>query len=87
MSEEDLSLLKALISRKDSGSNWSRPMDLGAYDGSNHSSRLKRLADKGLVNRERRNSICNVIMRSARGSYVYSISDAGRAALHKNNAE
>jgi len=87
MPDEDVSLLKALIRREESGSSWSRPMDLGAHDGSNHSSRLKRLADKGMVKRARRNSICNVLMNSARGSYVYSISDAGRAALQKNNAE
>lgn len=86
MCNEDVSLLKALIWREASGNAWSRPMDLGAHDGSNHSSRLKRMAAKGLVSRERRNSICNVLIKSARGSYVYRIADAGRLASLQSQA-
>jgi len=80
MRDTDLELLKSLIRREASGHAWSRPMDLGASNRSNHSARLKRLADLGLVSRERRNSICNVLMNSARGSYVYRITEAGRLA-------
>lgn len=55
--------------------------DLGAWDGSSHSARLKRMSDKGLVERQRRNSICNVLLGSKRGSYQYRITSAGREAL------
>lgn len=84
--DENLQLLKSLARRAALGYEWSRPMDLGAYDGSGHSARLKRLNAKGLVERERRNSICNVILSSARGSYVYRISDAGRRLLAEDAA-
>lgn len=87
MREEDLSLLKALIRREASGNAWSRPMDLGASNRSNHSARLRRLAELGLVNRERRNSICNVLMNSARGSYVYSVTETGRLAYEAHKTE
>jgi predicted transcriptional regulator len=52
-------------------------MDLGATDASGHSAKLKKLIAKGLVQRERRNSICNVFLQSSRGSYLYSITEAG----------
>lgn len=81
ISEEDSRLLKTLIRRVDMGKTWSRPMDLGAWDGSSHSAKLKRLAEKGQVQRERRSSICNDIVRSARGSYEYTITEAGRKAV------
>jgi DNA-binding MarR family transcriptional regulator len=84
--DENLKLLKSLARRAALGHEWSRPMDLGAYDGSGHSARLKRLSAKGLVERERRNSICNVLLNSARGSYVYRISDAGRRLLAEDAA-
>lgn len=87
MHDDDISLLKSMLRLEDAGTKWSRPMDLGAHDGSNHSARLKRLAAKGLVSRERRNSICNEVMRSARGSYIYSITENGRAALQLNKTE
>lgn len=76
--DENRQLLKALARRAEHGIEWARPMDLGATDGSGHSGRLKRLCSKGLVERERRNSICNVLLNSARGSYVYRITAAGR---------
>lgn len=81
LSLEDKQILQSLARRADRDAPWCRPMDLGATDASSHSSRLKKLVDKGLVQRERRNSICNVIMNSARGSYLYSITQAGREAL------
>lgn len=81
LSLEDKQILQSLARRADRNDPWARPMDLGATDASNHSARLKKLVDKGLVQRERRNSICNVIMHSARGSYLYSITQAGREAL------
>ncbi|MBI6883116.1 hypothetical protein [Pseudomonas putida] len=81
ISQEDKSLLKSLAIRAKHGHEWSRPMDLGAHDSSGHSARLKRLAEKGLVSRERRNSIANMIVRSARGSYLYAITEAGQKAL------
>lgn len=80
LAEANKALLKSLLR---AGHEWSRPMDLGAHDGSGHSARLKRLTEKGLVERERRNSICNVLLNSARGSYVYRITAAGRAMLKK----
>lgn len=78
---EDKQLLQSLARRADRNDPWCRPMDLGATDASSHSTRLKKLIKQGLVQRERRNSICNVIMNSARGSYLYSITRAGREAL------
>lgn len=81
MKDEDKSLLKTLIIRADRGEEWGRPMDLGAWDASNHSARLRQLIKKGLVERQRRNSICNVLIHSARGSYEYRITEAGRAAI------
>jgi len=87
MSTEDKSLLRILLANAVSGVEWSRPMDLGAWDGSGHSGRLKRLCEKGLVERKRRNSICNVLLNSARGSYEYRITDAGRVMLAKKASE
>ncbi len=84
--DENVQLLKSLVRRAALGHEWSRPMDLGAYDGSGHSARLKRLSTKGLVERERRNSICNVLLNSSRGSYVYRISEAGRRLLAEDAA-
>ena len=55
-------------------SNWLRPMDMGGRDGSNHSGILAALVRKGLVEREQR-SACY-----SRGSYLYRLTDAGRAA-------
>jgi predicted transcriptional regulator len=81
MKVEDQSMLKSMIFRAERGEEWSRPMDLGATDASNHSARLRRLITLGLVERQRRNSICNVYLNSARGSYEYKITDAGRAAV------
>lgn len=81
MKDEDKSLLKTMIIRADRGVEWSRPMDLGAWDASNHSARLRRLITQGLVERQRRNSICNVLLQSSRGSYEYRITEAGRAAV------
>jgi DNA-binding MarR family transcriptional regulator len=81
MKDEDKSLLNSMIYRAQMGDEWSRPMDLGAWDASNHSARLRQLIKKGFVERQRRNSICNVLMNSARGSYEYKITEAGRAAV------
>lgn len=81
MKDEDKSILKTMAIRAERGEEWSRPMDLGAWDASNHSARLRRLIAQGLVERQRRNSICNVIMKSSRGSYEYRITEAGRAAV------
>lgn len=81
MSLEDKQLLQTLDSYAKREMRWCRPMDLGATDASSHSARLKRLVAKGLVQRERRNTICNMIVRSARGSYLYSITEAGQRAL------
>lgn len=81
MSKEDKMLLQSLARRAERNEPWARPMDLGAWDSSSHSARLKRLVNKGFVQRERRNSICNVLLKSSRGSYIYSITEAGRAAL------
>jgi DNA-binding MarR family transcriptional regulator len=81
MKDEDKTLLKTMIIRANRGVEWSRPMDLGAWDASNHSARLRQLIKKGLVERQRRNSICNTYLQSSRGSYEYRITEAGRAAL------
>lgn len=81
ISLEDKKLLQSLARRAQRNEPGCRPMDLGATDASGHSARLKKLVDKGLVQRERRNSICNVIMNSARGSYLYSITEAGLKVL------
>ncbi len=81
MTKDDRQLLEALAANANGGQEWNRPMDLGAWDSSGHSARLKRLSDKGLVERQRRNSICNVLHASTRGSYQYRITDAGREAL------
>jgi len=79
--DANLQILRSLAFRESVGQAWSRPMDIGAHDGSSHSSRLKRLSMKGLVQRERRNSICNLFLNSARGSYVYGITEAGQRML------
>lgn len=55
---------------------WLRPMDMGGRDGSDHSSILAALVNKGLVERRQRGG-----MMAARGSYVYRITPAGEAAL------
>lgn len=81
MKDEDKSLLKTMIIRANRGVEWSRPMDLGAWDASNHSARLRRLITLGFVERQRRNSICNTLLKSSRGSYEYRITEAGRAAV------
>jgi predicted transcriptional regulator len=47
-----------------------RPMDIGGRDASYHSATLKKLVEKGLVERKRRNSLMNAL-GSTRGSYVY----------------
>jgi hypothetical protein len=54
---------------------WARPMDVGGRDGSNHSSILSRLAQKGLAERRQRSAT------GSRGSWVYRITDEGKAAL------
>lgn len=60
------------------GDRWLRPMDMGGRDGSAHSGILAVLARKGFVERKSRGRI-----HSARGSYVYRMTDEGRAALRK----
>jgi hypothetical protein len=59
---------------------WLRPMDIGARDASHHSATMKRLAAKGLLDREPRNTLTNVYQLGSRGSYVYRITKAGLAA-------
>lgn len=54
--------------------DWARPMDVGGSDGSHHSMTLKRLTDKGVVERGMKGG-------HSRGSYRYRLTDAGRAAL------
>lgn len=76
--------------------DWARPMDIGARDGSHHTTTLRALAKKGLAERKLRGSLLNQIRgselyeqlarikrgRSApRGSYVYRITSAGRKAV------
>ena len=51
---------------------WCRPMDIGAWDGSSHSTVLNQLVKKGLVERKPRPTIANAF-RNSRGSYVYRI--------------
>ena len=73
--------------------DWARPMDIGARDGSHHTTTLRSLVKKGLAERRLRGSLLNEIRgselydrlskikrgRSApRGSYVYRITSAGR---------
>lgn len=53
-------------------SEWSRPMDVGGRDGSDHSRVLKSLARKGVIERHRRNTLQNAF-GSSRGSYMYRI--------------
>lgn len=52
---------------------WLRPMDMGGRDGSQHSAVLAALVRKGLVEKRQRGGHA----LSARGSYVYRITDAG----------
>lgn len=54
---------------------WSRPMDVGGRNGSDHSYILARLASKGVIERRRRNTLMNAL-GSSRGSYEYRIGSA-----------
>jgi predicted DNA-binding ArsR family transcriptional regulator len=57
---------------------WLRPMDMGGRDGSHHTSVLKALVRKGLVERQRR-----IGSIGARGSYRYRLTAAGDAELRR----
>lgn len=90
MTDRQLALLRQLVS--DGG--WLRPMDLGARDQSHHTTTLKQLIAKGYAERKLRGSLLNDLRGPAlyrqlanikrqrthpRGSYVYRVTDAGRA--------
>lgn len=68
--DRDARVLFALLGR-----DWSRPMDIGATDGSHHSATLGRLVARGLVERETRRGLV-----LSRPSYVYRLTTTGRAA-------
>lgn len=53
---------------------WLRPMDMGGRDGSHHSSTLRTLIRKGLVERKPRTE-------GWRGSYLYRRTPAGNAYI------
>jgi hypothetical protein len=59
---------------------WVRPLDCGGFNGSDHSYRLGVLARLGLAERKRRGGY-------SRGSWKYTITEAGHAALAKWEAE
>lgn len=83
LSPVELSIMRSLAVHCERNENGARPMDIGGSDGSYHSATLKALAKRGLVDRVRRNTICNMI-NSRRGSYLYKINDAGLAAIERN---
>jgi hypothetical protein len=56
-------------------SRWTAPKSLGATATSHHKQTLRRMVDKGLLERRNRNA------SGERASFEYSISDAGRAAV------
>lgn len=62
--------------RADAGmSPWARPLDCGGSNGSDHSYRLSKLVRLGLAESKQRSAWMS------RGSKVYQITDAGKAAL------
>jgi hypothetical protein len=81
LKEEELQILRTLKFYKDGDYGYVRPMDVGGTNGSLHSRILARLCKHGLVERRRRNTICNVFCNSSRGSYMYAITDAGVSAI------
>lgn len=76
MNEQDVEVLRELRDGE-----WLRPMDVGGSDGSHHSRTLSRLVGRGLAERQKRNTITNVLRNGRRGSYVYRITDAGKQQL------
>lgn len=71
---------------KDDGETYWRPMDLGGQDGSHHSATLAQLARKGMVDREPRDTLANVLSGYGKGSprarsWLYRINGAGYEAL------
>lgn len=61
---------------------WARPMDVGGRDSSHHSRTLKKLCDRGLARRAKRDTLMNYI-GGGRGSWIYRITPKGRACLRK----
>jgi hypothetical protein len=85
LTADEIVILRTLKVWRERDYGYARPMDVGGSDGSNHSAVLKKLARYGLVDRKRRNTICNVFCNSNRGSYVYAITDAGIAEIATNH--
>jgi len=63
--------------------DWARPMDVGAIDGSHHTTTLLALVKKGLVERKLRGSLLNQI----RGTALYDriTADRQRGRKHGRN--
>jgi hypothetical protein len=79
--ERAIEVLKDLesFSHRDAAEHpeWARPMDVGGRSGTYHSATLDYLFRRGLVERRQRSAL-----NTSRGSWMYRITDAGRAALH-----
>jgi len=59
---------------------WNRPMDIGSYNGSHHSSTLAQLWRKGLVDRAPRNTLSNYLYGATEdraASFCYRINKKG----------
>jgi hypothetical protein len=85
-----LQQLEVLRSLRMSGHEWHRPMDIGARNGSHHHGTLSALIRKGAVIRRCRGGLMANLtgtfdgplgqtVRAGRGSYVYALTDKGRA--------
>lgn len=64
------------------GAGWLRPMDIGGRDGSRHSSILRKLVRFDFVETQRRD-----FGHGSRGSRLYRITEAGRAALAEHQGD
>lgn len=79
MSDNEFEVLNELEAHCRLESYPARPMDIGGSDGSHHSATLKRLSERGLVERKRRGTLANYL--NSRGSYCYRITPEGITAL------
>lgn len=85
LTERDIDILHELAGYERGSLCGARPLDLGGYNGSHHSSTLAKLARYGLVFRSLR-----VTNGYSRASYRYRLTDSGRAivdeAPHEHSA-
>ena len=64
--------------------DWLRPMDIGGSDGSHHSSTLRQLWKKGLVQRRPRGTLLNWLNHTSENhahSFEYKITTEGEKSL------